>query len=90
MEKGGDCGAVDAEMSVTVHSLSGLIYQHQVSKIDKHADALPSDKNRISAVDSIGQYNEAAEQTHIPKCYRHLAFGFSFRRNPLNDPTRKK
>ena len=41
-------------------------------------------------MDGIGQHNEAAKQAHVPKGNGHLAFGFSFGGNPLDNPAREK
>ena len=61
VEKVGDFGVFGVGMSATGHSLPGFIYQHQISKIDKRSNALSGNKNWVSSMDGIGQYDEAAE-----------------------------
>ena len=82
--------AAGVDRSATGWSFSFSMDQHQVAKVHKRSDALSGNKDGVSARDGIGQDNEAPGQTHIPKRKWHLAFRFLFRRDPLNNPTRKK
>src|SRR5438270_847162 len=64
--------------------------QHQVANIDDRPDALSCDEDGISSIDRIGQRDESADQTHVPKRDRDLTLRLFFRGNPLDHPAAEK
>ncbi len=64
--------------------------ENQVANVDHGSDALTGDENRIFPIDRIGQRDESADQTHVPKGDRDLTFRLPFRSNPLDHPAAEK
>lgn len=70
--------------------LRGFMDQHEIPEVNKGADALTSDKDRVLPVDGIGQRNESSRQTHVPKTDRNAAFRATLGSEPLYDPPHEK
>lgn len=64
--------------------------QHQVANIDDRSDALSCNENRICPIDCIGESDEPADQTHVPKGDRNLTLRLLFRGDPLDHPAAEK
>src|SRR5512141_2654095 len=60
--------------------------QHEIAHVDDGADALPGNEDRIFPIDSIGQRDEASDETQVPEGDRHFAGRTAFRGEPLHDP----
>ena len=74
-----------AEESVTSRLLS--VDQHQIPQVDEGARSLSDNEHRVVAMDGICQHDQAAGQTHVPKCHGNLTLRFPFGCDPLNQPT---
>ena len=70
--------------------LLGSINEDQISDIDDRSYTLACDKDRVPPIQSVCQDDKTATQAHVPKGKGHLTFGFSFRDNPLKEPSGKK
>jgi len=66
--------------------------QHEVdiAQVDEHAEPLAGDEHRIAARQRVDEQQQAAADREPPERRRNDAAARAFRRDPLNEETRRE